>query len=55
MGQPQQGGGAAGGAMLNDPIHALQSLTRTPNPNMQGAQPNMPGESAAVAQKRSSP
>ena len=35
-----QGLGVGGqpGALLNDPMSALQSLTRTPNPNIPGAQ-----------------
>ena len=43
-----QGLGVGGqpGALLNDPMSALQSLTRTPNPNIPGAQaPPMQSES----------
>ena len=40
------GVGGQPGALLNDPMSALQSLTRTPNPNIPGAQaPPMQSES----------
>ena len=32
----QQGMGQPGGTLLNDPMSALQSLTRAPNPNIPG-------------------
>ena len=43
----QQGmgvGGQPGGTLLNDPMSALQSLTRTPNTNIPGQPPAMQSE-----------
>ena len=48
MVNPGLGVGVGGqpGTLLNDPMSALQSLTRTPNPNIPGAQvPPMQSES----------